>query len=136
MKVVRLAMVITLMVCLATGVFGQTSGCNNELEAVNQDLSCNTGAGSGWFSRPYSRHYIVDYSDHGQQYFPAPKYSIIGDGLTIFNVTRDDSKTYICQARQTNTGDVIEKGVELRVRREYQVLPGQVPSFILYSRTK
>lgn len=51
--------------------------------------------------------------------FPEPKYQVLGDGLVIKNVSREDSKTnYVCKAVQMSTGTVEERKINLIVFRK------------------
>lgn len=50
--------------------------------------------------------------------FSEPKFAQLADGLLIRNVSREESKVYICQAMEPSTGDIKEQKIKLKVQRK------------------
>lgn len=50
--------------------------------------------------------------------FSVPKFEQLADGLLIRNVSREESKVYICQAMESSTGDIKEQKIKLKVQRK------------------
>ncbi|XP_017769009.1 PREDICTED: neural cell adhesion molecule 1-like isoform X2 [Nicrophorus vespilloides] len=89
--------------------FMDTSPNQTGIEFTDVTLRCEVKGGD----KP-----IVTWSYENGGKISDPKFTIIGDGLLIKNVTRNDSRTYICKAMQTSTGDIMEQKIQLKVEHK------------------
>ncbi|EFA02221.1 fasciclin-2 [Tribolium castaneum] len=84
--------------------FTDTSTNQTAVEGSEFNLKCEVKGGSTSWSM-----------DEGSAITDNAKYAVLGDGLLIRNVTRSDSKTYICKGVQPSTGTVLDRPIHLHV---------------------
>ncbi|CAH0561441.1 unnamed protein product [Brassicogethes aeneus] len=61
-----------------------------------------------------------------------PKFKVVADGLIIKNVTREDSKTYVCKAFQSSTGNIFDRKIRLIVQHKPVLVPHYATDKIVY----
>ncbi|XP_056642417.1 cell adhesion molecule DSCAM isoform X1 [Diorhabda sublineata] len=94
--------------------FKDTPEIQRGREGENVTLRCEV-------NRPYKISWLLDKTKDNL----GSKYIVIGDGLLIVNVSRQDNRVFICEAHKYSIGQVIYKKIKFIV--EHKPVPVTIP---------